>query len=56
MAGTADQPRPTAEPAQASVTPGRAETKAVVPQVQKGEILQVDLMRDLQLEGPEYLP
>ena len=37
MAGTADQARPAAEPAQASIAPGRPETPAGVPQVQKGE-------------------
>ena len=50
MAGTADQARPAAEPAQASIAPGRPETPAGVPQVQKGEIHQLNLRRGLQFE------
>ena len=55
MAGTADQARPAAEPAQASIAAGRPAIPAGVPQVQKGEMHQLNLRRGLQLEGPEHL-
>ena len=49
MAGTADQAKPATEPAQAAIAAGRPETLAGVPQVQKGEIHQVDLRRGLDI-------
>ena len=55
MAGTADQARPATEPAQASIAPGKPETLAGVPQVQKGEIHQLNLRRGLQFKEPEVL-
>jgi Ni,Fe-hydrogenase I small subunit len=56
MAGAADQARPAAEPAQAAIAAGRTATSAGVPQIQKGEMHQLNLKRVLQLEGPEHLP
>ena len=55
MAGAANQTRPATDLVKAAIAAGRPETLAMVSQVRKGEIHQVDLMRDLQFEGPEYL-
>ena len=55
MAGTADQAKSATEPAQAAIAAGRPETPAGVPQVQKGEIHQLDLRRGPTFEEPEHL-
>jgi hypothetical protein len=47
MAGTTDQASHASEPAQGSIIPGNPETLAMVPNLQKGEIHQ------LNLGGPE---
>jgi hypothetical protein len=54
MATTAEQAKPVPEPTQAAIALGRAETPAGVPQVQKGEIYQLELRRGptFKLEHP----
>ena len=54
MAGTAGQAKAAIKSAQAAIALGRPETLAGVPQVQKGEIHQVDLRRGPTSE-PEHL-
>ena len=49
MAGTAGQAKAAIKSAQAAIAAGRPETPAGVPQVQKGEIHQVDLRRGLHI-------
>jgi hypothetical protein len=51
MAGTADQARPAAEPAQEAIAAGRPETLAGVSQVQKGEMHQLNLGRACNLKS-----
>ena len=54
MAGTAGQAKAAIKSAQAAIAAGRPETLAGVPQIQKGEIHQVDLRRGPTFE-PEHL-
>jgi hypothetical protein len=56
MAGTTGQAKAAIKSAQAAIAAGRAETPAGVPQIQKGEIHQVDLRRGCNLKGRSIWP
>jgi hypothetical protein len=55
MADKADQTRSGTTLTPASIAEGSPATPIGVLKAQKGKMHQVDLMRDLQFEDPEYL-